>query len=529
MNGVAGVWINGRPLVESSTEPGLFTSAEHVTVKLWLQGQRFTALVANADTRTGRFYYQDIKIAAARGWTLDVYRPLPSGGGHLLLERGWFVVRGCLRPNDMTHMTEFGRVSPQLTHVYPSGLEALPDSVPDPRLSPVGPYEVSGEPQGNEPGGLHVCPLPAFSTPSAATLLAWRKMLDGYMARSPIAAFRPGTVDPLWDTDLVQGGVLPFQYDLQARFGIIDHTGRHLPSGVITGTPPFVADRGAPWNRGFCGYEPALLAWFTPDGQHLIRALGPAMALMRWTDDPVAPLFAEMLAADASWDWTTYPLHAGAYNPTTARLVLQRLAAKPGVASGALDREAAWVMLATAVAGTPRQKRAMSAILTASASADGINMRIRSPGSGGNVVYWQPPPQGHGVPLGTDCAPTFQLAMFALAAHALFPDYAAGDLICNLARAVFRYPLVGSAYDPTGQRKRPAKAIAIDQYANAIGAHGAGEEPNNLLLLGLALRYGARDLLDTAREMFPATNGVPPLTGRADDDGWACAMPRSLA
>lgn len=520
MQGISAVKLNGTPL--SETAPGLFESPEGVTVKLWLHGQRFAGLVANGNQATGRLYYQSIEILPERGLSLALDRPLPSGGGHLLLERGAFVVRGNLRPSTTGKDPErFGtRSTPALQHIYPSGLEDLPEALPNTRLSPVGPYQVSGEPAGNEPAGLHVCPLPAFSRPSDLALRWWRDMLDGYVARSPLWALRPGTIDPLWDADLVQNGVLPFQYDTQARCGIVDHTGKQLPSGVITGIPPFEASRG---NSGFCGYEPQLRAWLAPDGQHLVRALAPCMALMRWTDDPIAPLFAEMLAADASWDWTSFPLHAGAWQPTTARLALQRIAARPHDASGALDREAWWVFLATAVAGTPRQKRVMSAILTESYSEDGVCQRIRSPGSGGNVVYWQPP----GVPIGTDCAPTFQLAMQALAAHALLPDYMAGEIVTKLARAVFRYPLVQSVYS-AGQ-KRPAKAIAIDADGRAIGAYGTtGEELNCWLLLGLALRYGARDLIDAAKQMAPASNGVPALTGRADDDAWTCAVPRGL-
>lgn len=297
--------------------------------------------------------------------------------------------------------------------------------------SPLGPFRLIDIPNADAPGGKWIFPFMGGRRgldPRAASLEELKAIADRVQERMPIAFFQEESGEPITSSAfaVANGGKQPFQYDLQARHGIRrwDLPGQpQLPGGMLTGDIGLKQEEVRSINEGSCPYEAELARWLPYDGQHLIRGYTHAAALWYWTGDALSADWIRMVAADAGYDYTLEEV-GGVEQPYKLRSLKTSLAevvATPG--QGAYcEREWAWTSVVTSLACQIERSEELVArctgllqFATTSAMPTGIPWRIRAPGSGGNIVYWN----NYGTPDDVDACGTFQVPMIAFALSCL--------------------------------------------------------------------------------------------------------------
>jgi len=297
--------------------------------------------------------------------------------------------------------------------------------------SPLGPFRLIDIPNSDAPGGKWIFPFMGGRRgldPRAGSLARLARIADRIQERMPIAFFHKESGEPITSRELAAagGGKQPFQYDLQARHGIRrwDLPGQpQLPRGMLTGDMGLKTEAAHSFNEGSCPYEAELDRWQPYDGQHLIRGYTHAAALWYWTGDALSADWIRMVAADAGYDFTLEDVGGveQPYNLRSLKTQLAEVVAAPGQGANC-EREWAWTSVVTSLACQIESSQELSArcagllrFATTSAMPTGIPWRIRAPGSGGNVVYWN----DYGTPADVDTCGTFQVPMIAFALSCL--------------------------------------------------------------------------------------------------------------
>jgi len=163
-------------------------------------------------------------------------------------------------------------------------------------LEPLGTWRVAGTKQADTPGADGIEPLCGYSRDPVAIIA----LSDAMMARTALYWISMETGEPIPS--------IPQTY--------ADSRGWAKDTQIHDVCDPFSADpyddRRKPKQANLpngCPYEDALTgldrynSWIAPDGQHIIRTLGPVLAAVA-CGDPVAAFYAKVLAADAGYATT---------------------------------------------------------------------------------------------------------------------------------------------------------------------------------------------------------------------------------
>lgn len=377
------------------------------------------------------------------------------------------------------------------------------------------PFRVIHEHEGNGPGGGWIETFPGGRRgldPRPDSLRVLRRIADRVEERMPIGCYDRETGEPLTSRDFAQAfdGRQPFLYDVQARFGIVNHLGEKLPGGLISGDMGFRRSHGSSINQGSAPYEALLGSWFPYDGQHLVRGFSHAHALWSWTGDALSRDWIRMVAADAGYAFTLEELavYPTSITPGTRSLAM-RLAdaeALPGQ-GGSCDRRFAWIsvvtVIATQIEGSDELKARSAGLLRLAntlAMPNGIPWRIvAGPHNGGNSAYWT----DFGTPEDVDACGTFQVPMIAFAMSALAKvgedaeqRNRARHLIVRMAETVLDPAnFKVSGYDD--QQVGPPKSTWVAEHGGRpfyfVKGSGASDPTNYPVLYALAAEASGSD------------------------------------
>lgn len=378
----AGERMVGRRYVITD-KPGYFPARSHFNRRM--------AVVPNART------------AGARDWSIRARNALDLVGLDLPATYAHFGASKLTLPGIDRAKVEQA-ASARLARVRAVLAAGNPDPPTGLRSGSLGPFTPAGWDVAGGVGGEGIELLPGWDATRSGALLR-RTLHDLEMERHPVAFYDARTGAPL--------ARLPSPQDYRLTRGLGKVTSLVWTTIPFAPTNPYDDRRVLrDWNTGACAYRLTLLAYQPHDGQHLVRATHNGEAAWWLARDWLARLDLEMIAADARYAWTLYPVAASpGYVPPGLSVVLNAARAKPGLGTPALGREFGWVAnawsidLAAASALTPRSEklvhgRAALECVGLIAMPTGITQRLSQGSFFGSPDPWT----GDGVPADMDVA-----------------------------------------------------------------------------------------------------------------------------
>ena len=166
-------------------------------------------------------------------------------------------------------------------------------------LEPLGTWRVAGTMQADTPGADGIEPLCGYSRDPIAIV----GLSDAMMARTALYWVSMETGEPLSSIPQTYADSRGWAKDTQIHdvcdpFSADPYDDRRKPKQAN-------APNGCPYEDALTGLD-RYNSWIAPDGQHIIRTLGPVLAAVA-CGDPVAAFYAKVLAADAKYAHVTIP------------------------------------------------------------------------------------------------------------------------------------------------------------------------------------------------------------------------------
>jgi len=170
----------------------------------------------------------------------------------------------------------------------------LPDAGGYARLSRL--WLVAGTQQADTPGAIGIEPLCGYSRDPVQIV----NLADAMMARTALYWLNCATGEPIPSIPQPYADSRGWAKDTQIHdvcdpFSTDPYDDRRKPKQA---NPP----NGCPYEDALTGLD-RYNSWIAPDGQHIIRTLGPVLAAVA-CGDPVAAFYAKVLAADAGYATT---------------------------------------------------------------------------------------------------------------------------------------------------------------------------------------------------------------------------------
>lgn len=224
------------------------------------------------------------------GGTLHFEEPVLNGktywGVHCLPPRAGLVFRRS-RPLRSPATFKIGRKEVP----YAPSLKNAISHVPMKLLS--GLWTVAGTKQADTPGADGIEPLCGYSRVASEIV----ELADAMMARTALYWLDCATGEPIPAISQTYADSRGWAKDTQIHdvcdpFSADPYDDRRKPKQA---NPP----NGCPYEDALTGLD-RYNSWIAPDGQHIIRTLGPVLAAVA-CGDPVAAFYAKVLAADAKY------------------------------------------------------------------------------------------------------------------------------------------------------------------------------------------------------------------------------------